>query len=99
VEDIFLKSNAAGVASCGLRLDAVEAGMRAVQELGKLLFILGLLLAAAGLFLWRFSGRIPLGRLPGDIAIDKPGWSFHFPIMTCILVSIVLTLLMWLLRR
>jgi hypothetical protein len=73
--------------------------MSVMQELGKLLAAAGLLIAAAGLFLWKFSGRIPLGRLPGDIAINRPGWSFHFPVTTCILISIVLTLLLWLLRR
>jgi hypothetical protein len=70
-----------------------------MQDFGKLLVALGLVVAGVGFFLWKFSGKIPLGRLPGDIAIQKPNFSFYFPITTCILISIVLTLLMWLFRR
>ena len=70
-----------------------------MQDFGKLLVVLGLVVAAVGFFLWKFSGKLPLGRLPGDIAIQKPNFTFYFPITTCILISIVLTLLMWLFRR
>jgi DUF2905 family protein len=70
-----------------------------VQEIGKVIFIIGLVLAAVGLCLWKFSGKLPLGRLPGDIVIEKPGFSFYFPLTTCILISIILTLLFWLLRK
>lgn len=70
-----------------------------MQELGKLLVVLGLLLAGAGFFLWKLSGKLPLGRLPGDIAIEKPGFSFYFPLGTCLLISLLLTLVMWLFRR
>jgi uncharacterized protein HemY len=67
-----------------------------VQEIGKLLFISGLVMAAAGLVLWK-TGVI--GRLPGDISVERPGMSFYFPITTCILISVIITLLMWLFRR
>jgi hypothetical protein len=70
-----------------------------MQELGKVLVLLGLGLAVVGFFLWKLSGRIPLGKLPGDIYVQKPNVTFYFPLTTCILVSVVLTLLMWLLRR
>jgi hypothetical protein len=70
-----------------------------MQELGKLLVIAGLLLTAVGLLLWKTGGLAGLGRLPGDISIQRPGVSFYFPITTCILVSIILTLIMRLFRR
>ncbi len=64
----------------------------------KSLITIGLLLAAAGL-LWPWLGKIPLGRLPGDIVIDKPGFKVFFPVTTMIIVSVVLSLLSWLLRK
>jgi hypothetical protein len=70
-----------------------------MQEIGKFLFVIGLVLAAAGFFLWKLGSKLPLGKLPGDIAIQKPGYSFYFPITTCIIISMVLTLIMWLLRK
>jgi len=62
-----------------------------------LLIAVGLALLIAGL-LWPFLSRY-LGRLPGDIVVRKPGFTFAFPIVTCIVISIVLTLLLWLFRR
>lgn len=62
-----------------------------------LLIALGALLLAAGL-LWPLLSRY-LGRLPGDIVVRKPGFTFVFPIVTCIVISVVLTLLLWLFRR
>ena len=70
-----------------------------MEGLGKMLLAAGLLLALAGLLIWKTGGIPWLGRLPGDIAVRRPGYSFYFPISTCILVSIVLTLLMRLFRR
>lgn len=70
-----------------------------IPELGKLLVSAGVLLAVVGLFLWKFSGKIPLGRLPGDIYVQKPGMSFYFPLTTCILLSLLLTFILWLARR
>ncbi|WP_371825653.1 DUF2905 domain-containing protein [Achromobacter sp. GbtcB20] len=43
--------------------------------------------------------RLPFGRLPGDIHVVREGFSFHFPIVTCIVVSIVITLILWIFRR
>lgn len=70
-----------------------------MQELGKALVVLGLVVAALGLVLWSGFGRSWLGRLPGDIHVSREGFSFHFPIVTCLVVSAVLSLLTWLLRR
>ena len=67
--------------------------------LGKTLLVLGLVIAAAGLLVMLLGDRLPLGRLPGDIVIDRPGFKFFFPLTTGILVSIVLSLIAWLLRK
>jgi uncharacterized protein YybS (DUF2232 family) len=70
-----------------------------MNEVGKLLVIFGLLIAAVGLLLWSGMGRGWLGRLPGDIHYTKGNFNFYFPVVTCILISIVLSLLLWLFRR
>jgi hypothetical protein len=64
----------------------------------RLLIVLGALLLAAGLF-WPWLSRLPFGRLPGDINIQRENFSFHFPLMTSILVSLLLTLILWLWRK
>jgi len=67
--------------------------------IGKSLIVMGLIIAAVGVVLL-FSDRIPwLGRLPGDIFIRKGNFSFYFPIATCILISIILTVIFLLLRK
>lgn len=63
--------------------------------MGKLLVITGLVLVAAGL-LWPYLARLGLGRLPGDIAVQGEHGGFYFPIVTCIVVSVVLSLIFWL---
>ena len=68
------------------------------MEVSRTLIILGLVLVAAG-FLWPFLGKIGLGRLPGDIAIERENFRLYIPIATSILISVVLTLLFWLFRR
>ena len=69
------------------------------QLLGKMLIVLGVVLTLAGVLLV-FGGRIPLlGKLPGDIHVRRPDFTFYFPITTGILVSVVLTLLLWLLSK
>ena len=70
-----------------------------MNELGKMLVIAGLAIAAIGALLWSGFGRGWLGRLPGDVNYSKDNVSFHFPIVTCLLVSAILTLLMWLFRK
>jgi hypothetical protein len=70
-----------------------------MPEIGKLLFVCGVLLAGVGLLLWFGFGRGWLGQLPGDINYNKGNFSFHFPIVTCLIISAILTLLMWLFRK
>ena len=70
-----------------------------MSDLGKLLVVLGLVLAAVGALLWSGIGKGWLGRLPGDIHYTKGNFSFHFPIVTCLVISLVLTVLLWLFRR
>ena len=70
-----------------------------VNELGKFLVVAGLLLAALGALLWSGFGKGWLARLPGDIHYSKGDFSFHFPIVICLLLSVILTLLLWLFRR
>lgn len=72
------------------------------ESLGKFLFIAGIIIAAAGLlFIYRDS--IPLirhlGKLPGDIYIKKEGFSFYFPIVTCILLSALVSFVFYLVNR
>ncbi len=64
----------------------------------RFLIILGLGSLLAGL-LWPWLGRLPLGRLPGDLLIQREGFRFYFPITTGLLVSLVISLVLWLLRR
>jgi hypothetical protein len=70
-----------------------------MNDLGKVLVIAGLLLVVAGAFLWSGVGRSWLGRLPGDVNYSRGNFSFHFPIVTCIVVSIVLTIILRLFRK
>jgi hypothetical protein len=62
------------------------------------LIIMGLVLVVAGL-LWPWLGKIGLGRLPGDIVIERENFRLYLPITTSILISIVLSLILWLLNR
>ncbi|MGN5478683.1 DUF2905 domain-containing protein [Cupriavidus basilensis] len=64
----------------------------------RTLIILGCLLVVAGLA-WPWLSRLPLGRLPGDIHIVRDGFTFYFPITTCIVISLFLSILIWILRR
>jgi hypothetical protein len=74
-----------------------------MRELGKLLLGFGVLMVLLGLVLLvagNLSGKVPwLGRLPGDIHIQRGDWTFYFPLVTCLVISIVLTLLFSLFGR
>jgi hypothetical protein len=70
-----------------------------MQYIGKSLIILGIIIIAIGGLLL-LSGKFPwIGRLPGDIVIQKKNFTFYFPLATSILLSLLLTLVFWLLRR
>jgi hypothetical protein len=70
-----------------------------MPELGKLLVVVGAVIACVGVLMWTGVGRVWLGRLPGDINYSRDNFSFHFPLVTCLLFSIILTVVMWLLRK
>jgi hypothetical protein len=70
------------------------------MELGRMLLVMGTVLIVAGLLIV-FAGRLPLklGHLPGDIVIRGRNGAFYFPLATCILLSVVLSLILWLVKR
>jgi hypothetical protein len=68
------------------------------MDIGRFLIVAGIVLVVAG-FLWPYLGRMGLGRLPGDIVIEREGFRMYIPITTSILVSAVLTLGFWLFRK
>lgn len=66
--------------------------------MSRALIIIGIVLIAVGL-LWPWIQKLGLGRLPGDIVVERENFRFYFPITTGILISVVLSLLLWLFRR
>jgi hypothetical protein len=70
-----------------------------VNDLGRLLVVFGLVIVAAGVLVM-LAGRVPgIGRLPGDVHVQRGNWTFSFPLGTSILLSLVLTLVLWLIGR
>jgi hypothetical protein len=71
-----------------------------MNGLGKLLIIAGAILFVAGVIvILAGKANIPLGRLPGDISYRGKNTSFYFPIVTCIVISVILSLIMWIVNR
>jgi len=68
------------------------------MDMARMLILIGVIFIALGL-VWLIAERFGLGRLPGDIVIEREGLRIYFPIMTMIIVSIVLSLVMWLINR
>ena len=66
--------------------------------MNRWLIAVGLLLILIGL-LWPWLSKLPLGRLPGDIAVQRDGFSFYFPLMTSLVISVLLSILIWLFNR
>jgi DUF2905 family protein len=66
--------------------------------MSRFLIVLGLLIVAIGV-LWPFLARLGLGRLPGDIVFERGSFSFYFPLATCIIVSVLLSVVFWLFNR
>lgn len=64
----------------------------------KLFIVLGFIILAIGIA-WPWLSKLPIGRLPGDIALERPGFKFFFPITTMIVISVVVSLLLWFFRR
>jgi len=70
-----------------------------MPEMGKWLIIIGLTIAVPGAIII-FAGKLPwLGKLPGDIYIKRENFSFYFPLGTCILISAIISFILWLFRR
>ena len=70
-----------------------------MSDIGKMLVLAGLVMAAVGALIW-LGPKLPwVGRLPGDISIERPNFRFYFPLTTCIIISLLLTLAAWLFRR
>jgi uncharacterized protein YybS (DUF2232 family) len=70
-----------------------------MNDLGKLLVALGVALVMVGALLWSGVGRNWLERLPGDIHYTRGNFSLHFPIVTCLVISAIVTLVLWLFRK
>jgi hypothetical protein len=70
-----------------------------MNEMGKFLVLAGLAMVLVGVLLWSGLGKGWLGRLPGDIHYSKGDFHFYFPIVTCLIVSALLTLILWLFRK
>ena len=68
------------------------------MDMQRFLIGLGLVILIAGIA-WPLISRVGLGRLPGDIVIERGGTSFYFPIVTCVIISIVLSAIFWLVNR
>jgi hypothetical protein len=66
--------------------------------MARFLIVLGLAILLIGL-LWPYLSRMGLGRLPGDIVIERDNMTFYFPLMTCLLLSIVFSLILWVVSR
>ncbi|TMH51446.1 MAG: DUF2905 domain-containing protein [Betaproteobacteria bacterium] len=66
--------------------------------MSKWLIIVGLIFVAAGL-LWPLMSKLGLGRLPGDIAVRRDGLSLYFPLMTCLVISVIVSIVIWIFRR
>jgi len=66
--------------------------------MSRALIVVGIVLVIAGIC-WPVIGRLGLGRLPGDIVIQRPNFSFYFPLMTSLIISIVLSVVVWLINR
>jgi len=70
-----------------------------MHEIGRFLIVIGIIIAVIGLALWGGFAPKWFGRLPGDIRIERGNFGFYFPVVTCIIISIVLTLIFSLFRR
>ena len=80
-------------------MSVIQVGfVRHNVSVGRILIIAGTILVVVGLA-WPWLGRLPFGRLPGDIFVDRPDLKVYVPITTMIVISVVVSLLLWLFRR
>ena len=66
--------------------------------MNKTLIAIGIVIAIIGVF-WPWIARLPVGRLPGDIIIDRPGLKVYIPVTTMIVISVVISVVLWILRK
>jgi hypothetical protein len=64
----------------------------------RALVVIGLVLLASGLA-WPWLSKLPFGRLPGDISIEREGYSFYFPLTTGVVISVIISIILWIFRR
>ena len=70
------------------------------QNIGKYLVVTGIIILTAGVLIYFFHDKMQwIGRLPGDIRVEKPNFKFYFPITTMILASVLISLILWVLRK
>jgi hypothetical protein len=78
--------------------DLLGAGLYRRRRMSRTLIVIGLVILAVGL-LWPLLSKLGLGRLPGDIVIERGNFTLYLPIATCLLISVVLSIILWLLNR
>lgn len=93
------KEGARGLAGECARQDSIPGQGSFVPEIGKFLVLIGVAIVVLGIILWSGIGAGLLGKLPGDIRIERGNSVFYFPIVTCIIISVVLSLIFSIFRR
>lgn len=79
---------------------SIQKGLRMNQNTGKMLIFGGLIILVIGVVIYFSGNKLNwIGRLPGDIRIEKPGMKIYFPVVTMILLSLVLNLIIWLIKK
>ncbi len=69
------------------------------SDIGKIIIYFGVLLVVIG-FIFMLGSKLPfIGKLPGDIAVERKNYSFYFPVTTCIIISIILSFILWLFNK
>lgn len=69
-----------------------------MSKIQKYLLLIGAIIILVGLF-WPWLSKLPIGKLPGDIIINKPGFKLYIPITTMLIVSIIISLMLWILKK
>lgn len=69
-----------------------------MSNIQKFLIAAGIIIVVIG-FLWPWISKLPIGKLPGDIVVDKPNFKFFFPITSMILISVVISFIIWLIKK